>query len=84
MIRLIHRDTGDFFWVHESRLDEYLEKGHRLPPPPPPPPKPEPEPAVNENVSDPDTIPTAENVSDPDTGPAEKPRRKPGRPKNAK
>lgn len=41
MIRLINRDTGDFFWVHESRLDEYLEKGHRLPEPPPPPPKPE-------------------------------------------
>ena len=42
MIRLIHRDTGDFFYVHESRLDEYLENGHRLPPPPkmPPPPPP--------------------------------------------
>lgn len=67
MIRLIHRDSGDSFWVHESRLDEYLERGHRLPPPPPLPPKPE-EPAV----------------SDPDTAPAEKPRRKPGRPKSVK
>ena len=42
MIRLIHRDTGISFWVHESRLDEYLARGHRLPSPPqplPPPPR---------------------------------------------
>ena len=64
MVRLIHRDTGDSFWVHESRLDEYLENGHRLPPPPAPPPKPE-EPKA---------------VSGSDTAPAEKPRKKPGRP----
>ena len=41
MIRLIHRDTGNDFWVHESRLDEYLAAGHRYPPPPAWPPKPE-------------------------------------------
>ena len=68
MIRLLHRDTGDSFWVHESRLDEYLERGHRLPPPPPLPPKPD-EPKA---------------VSGSDIAPAEKPRRKPGRPKSVK
>lgn len=52
MVRLIHRDTGDSFWVHESRLEEYFEKGHRLPSPPTMPPEPE-------AVSDPDTVPAA-------------------------
>jgi len=49
MIRLIHRDTGDFFYVHESRLDEYLSQGHRLPAPPPPPPPPR----ESENAAEP-------------------------------
>ena len=31
MIRLINRDTGGDTWVHESRLEEYLALGHRLP-----------------------------------------------------
>lgn len=30
MIRLINRITGGDMWVHESRLDEYLEAGHSL------------------------------------------------------
>ena len=34
MIRLINRITGGDMWVHESRLDEYLEAGHRLASPP--------------------------------------------------
>ena len=30
MIRMINKITGSDMWVHESRLDEYLEAGHRL------------------------------------------------------
>jgi hypothetical protein len=34
MIRMINKVTGSTMWVHESRLDEYLEAGHRLASPP--------------------------------------------------
>ena len=34
MVRLINRDTGGDTWVHESRLEEYLAAGHKLPSPP--------------------------------------------------
>lgn len=34
MIRLINKITGGDMWVHESRLDEYLEAGHQLASPP--------------------------------------------------
>ena len=34
MIRLVNRLTGSVMWVHPSRLDEYLEAGHRLASPP--------------------------------------------------
>lgn len=34
MVRLINRDTGGVTWVHESRLEEYLAAGHKLPAPP--------------------------------------------------
>ena len=34
MIRLVNRMTGGDMWVHESRLDEYLEAGHKLASPP--------------------------------------------------
>ena len=37
MIRLINKTTGSTMWVHESRLDEYLEAGHQLASPPAPP-----------------------------------------------
>lgn len=41
MVRMISAHTGTVMWVHESRVEEYLERGHRLAPPPPPPaPKP--------------------------------------------
>ena len=30
MILFINKVTGGPMWVHESRLDEYLEAGHRL------------------------------------------------------
>lgn len=39
MVKLIHRDTGGDMWVHETRVNEYLAKGHKIAPPPPPPPK---------------------------------------------
>ena len=39
MIKLINQVTGTEMYVHESRLEEYLAKGHTLAPPPPPPPK---------------------------------------------
>lgn len=39
MVKLIHRDTGGDMWVHETRVNEYLAKGHKLAPPPSPPPK---------------------------------------------
>lgn len=34
MIRMINKITGSTMWVHESRLDEYLEAGHALASPP--------------------------------------------------
>jgi len=36
MIKLINRLTGGPMWVHESRVEEYLAKGHILAPPPKP------------------------------------------------
>ena len=30
MIRMLNKVTGSTMWVHESRLEEYLEAGHRL------------------------------------------------------
>ena len=30
MIRMINKITGSTMWVHESRLEEYLEAGHSL------------------------------------------------------
>lgn len=30
MVRMINKITGGEMWVHESRLDEYLEAGHKL------------------------------------------------------
>ena len=39
MVKLINGLTGSEMWVHEDRLEEYLARGHRLPPPPPPPPR---------------------------------------------
>ena len=40
MVKLINAQTGTVMYVHESRLEEYLAKGHKLPDPPPPPPRP--------------------------------------------
>lgn len=34
MIRMVNKITGGDMWVDESRLDEYLEAGHRLASPP--------------------------------------------------
>lgn len=34
MIRLINRTTGTVMWVADSRLGEYLGRGHMLPPSP--------------------------------------------------
>ena len=39
MVKLINALTGTVMYVHESRLEEYLAKGHKLPEPPPPPPR---------------------------------------------
>ena len=39
MVKLINAQTGTVMYVHESRLEEYLAKGHQLPDPPPPPPR---------------------------------------------
>ena len=30
MVRMINKVTGGDMWVHESRLDEYMEAGHKL------------------------------------------------------
>ena len=35
MIRMINSVTGTEMWVHESRLEEYLARGHKMAPPPP-------------------------------------------------
>lgn len=39
MIKLINATTGGETWVHESRVEEYLERGHKLAPLPAPPEK---------------------------------------------
>ena len=40
MVKLINALTGTVMYVHESRLEEYLARGHKLAPAPPPPPRP--------------------------------------------
>lgn len=30
MVKLINRILGNEMWVHESRVEEYLAKGHKL------------------------------------------------------
>ena len=41
MVKMINAHTGTVMYVHESRLEEYLARGHKMaPPPPPPPPRP--------------------------------------------
>lgn len=40
MVKLINAQTGTVMYVHESRLEEYLARGHKLAPAPPPPPRP--------------------------------------------
>ena len=40
MIKMIHALTGSIMWVHETRVEDYLARGHKMAPPPPPPPKP--------------------------------------------
>ena len=37
MVKMIHRDTGTEMWVHETRVKDYLARGHRLAPAPEPP-----------------------------------------------
>ena len=37
MVKMINALTGSEMWVHETRVGEYLERGHKLAPPPPPP-----------------------------------------------
>ena len=32
MVKLINAVTGGEMWVHESRVDEYLARGHKLAP----------------------------------------------------
>ena len=39
MVKLINAQTGTVMYVHESRLEECLAKGHKMPDPPPPPPR---------------------------------------------
>ena len=40
MVKMINAHTGTVMFVHESRLEEYLARGHKMAPPPPPPPRP--------------------------------------------
>ena len=35
MIKLINAVTGGVMWVHEDRLEEYLNRGQLVAPPPP-------------------------------------------------
>lgn len=35
MIKMQNGVTGDEFYIHESRLEEYLARGHKMAPPPP-------------------------------------------------
>ena len=44
MLKLIN-PADRITWVHESRIDEYLERGYKLTPPPQPSPPPAPAPA---------------------------------------
>lgn len=39
MIRMVNGVTGDEFYINESRLEEYLQRGHKMAPPPSPPAK---------------------------------------------
>lgn len=39
MVPMINAQTGTLMYVHETRLEEYLAKGHKLAEPPPPPPR---------------------------------------------
>ena len=40
MVQMVNALTGSIMWVHESRVEEYLRRGHKLASPPPPPEKP--------------------------------------------
>jgi hypothetical protein len=40
MVQMVNALTGSIMWVHESRVEEYLRRGHKLASPPPPPAKP--------------------------------------------
>lgn len=40
MVKMINALSGGEMWVNEKRVEEYLERGHKLAPPPPPPKKP--------------------------------------------
>ena len=40
MVKMINALTGTVMYVHETRLEEYLARGHKLAPSPPPPPRP--------------------------------------------
>lgn len=37
MVKMINAHTGTVMWVHEDRLDDYLERGHQMAPHPEPP-----------------------------------------------
>ena len=37
MVKFINALTGTEMWVHETRVEEYIKRGHKLAPPPPPP-----------------------------------------------
>lgn len=55
MVKMISGINGSPMWVHETRVEEYLARGHRLAPPPEPP-KPEkkaPQPAEGREVTGP-------------------------------
>ncbi len=36
MIRFINKTTGGDMWAHETRVEDYLARGHRLADPPAP------------------------------------------------
>ena len=37
MVKFINSMTGTEMWVHETRVEEYIRRGHKPAPPPPPP-----------------------------------------------
>ena len=37
MVKMLSGINGSPMWVHETRVEEYLRRGHRLAPPPEPP-----------------------------------------------